>query len=289
VAGSLMLEQGVARAVEDTRRAVELATGDAEEVVSGALAAHARALYFAGELDRASAVASRCLEHAEAARRAPSAIHARATLALVGVERGRLVAARAQAEHAREVAGGIGTGRSWLDANASAAVGSVLLAEGRPAEAEQELAAAGKLFAGEVASVHQAWLLVLLARARIHRGRIQEAGETLASALQVIEDLPDVGVVAALASEVERELDDARERAASGALLDAPSPAELSVLRLLETDLSVREIGLRLFLSSNTIRSHMRSLYRKLGVHTRGDAVVRATALGLLDDASSHG
>lgn len=288
VARSLMLEKGVARAVVDTRRAVDLATGNAEEVISGALASYARALYFAGDLERASAVASRCLEHPEAERRAPSMIHARGTLALVGVELGRLTAARRQAERAKEVATRIGTTRSWLGANASAALGAVLLAEGAPAEAERELAAAEEFFAGDIANVHQAWLLVLLARTRILRGRIEEAGEALGAALQLLDDLPDAGFVPALASEVERELADARARAASGALLDAPSPAEMSVLQLLHTDLSVREIGVELFLSPNTIRSHMRSLYRKLGVHTRADAVARATALGLLGAGPIH-
>jgi LuxR family maltose regulon positive regulatory protein len=47
------------------------------------------------------------------------------------------------------------------------------------------------------------------------------------------------------------------------------------------TDLSNREIGERLFLSPNTIRSHRRALYIKLGVHSRADAIARATALGL--------
>jgi LuxR family maltose regulon positive regulatory protein len=51
----------------------------------------------------------------------------------------------------------------------------------------------------------------------------------------------------------------------------------------LATDLSTREIAERLFLSQNTIRSHTRALYRKLAVHTRADAIARATTLGLLE------
>ena len=61
------------------------------------------------------------------------------------------------------------------------------------------------------------------------------------------------------------------------------------MLRLLATDLSTRQIGEQLFLSPNTIRSHKRALYRKLGVHSRADAVARATALGLLGQAESPG
>jgi ATP/maltotriose-dependent transcriptional regulator MalT len=55
------------------------------------------------------------------------------------------------------------------------------------------------------------------------------------------------------------------------------------VLRLLRADLSYSGIGERLFLSQNTIRSHTRRCTASSGVHTRADAVARATALGLLE------
>ena len=54
------------------------------------------------------------------------------------------------------------------------------------------------------------------------------------------------------------------------------------MLRLLDTDLSVRQIGEELFLSANTVRTHKRSIYRKLSVNSRADAVARAGALGLV-------
>jgi LuxR family transcriptional regulator, maltose regulon positive regulatory protein len=66
-----------------------------------------------------------------------------------------------------------------------------------------------------------------------------------------------------------------------------PSDAKLAVLALPASGLSNREIGERLFLSSNTIRSHLRTLYHKLGVHSRPDAIARATALGLLGQTQS--
>jgi len=53
------------------------------------------------------------------------------------------------------------------------------------------------------------------------------------------------------------------------------------VLALLPTHLSRAEIAWRCFLSLNTIRSHTRSIYRKLGVNSRSEAVARAEALGL--------
>ena len=68
-----------------------------------------------------------------------------------------------------------------------------------------------------------------------------------------------------------------------------PSAAELGVLRLLATDLTQREIGTQLYLSVNTVKTHTRSLYRKLGASSREEAVTRASALGLLDVAESPG
>ena len=55
------------------------------------------------------------------------------------------------------------------------------------------------------------------------------------------------------------------------------------MLKLLASDLSAREIGKTLFLSPNTIRTHTRVLYRKLGVNSRAEAVARATSLGLIE------
>ena len=57
---------------------------------------------------------------------------------------------------------------------------------------------------------------------------------------------------------------------------------ELEVLGLLATRLSRREIGQRLYVSLNTVKTHQRALYRKLGVEDRAAAVTRARELGLL-------
>ena len=60
------------------------------------------------------------------------------------------------------------------------------------------------------------------------------------------------------------------------------SNAELAVLRLLRSELSQREISAELQLSFNTIKTHARNIYRKLGVATRADAVDRARRLRLI-------
>ena len=51
------------------------------------------------------------------------------------------------------------------------------------------------------------------------------------------------------------------------------SPAEQRVAALLGTDLTFAEIGTRLFLTRNTVKSHVRRIYRRLGVHDRQSAV----------------
>jgi LuxR family transcriptional regulator, maltose regulon positive regulatory protein len=71
-------------------------------------------------------------------------------------------------------------------------------------------------------------------------------------------------------------------REAPHELADPLNERELTVLRFLPTNLSATEIGNELFLSVNTVKTHMRKLYAKLDVHTRAEAVERGRALGLL-------
>ena len=66
------------------------------------------------------------------------------------------------------------------------------------------------------------------------------------------------------------------------ALLEPLSVREQSVLRFLPTLMSNAEIAGELFVTSNTVKTHLKSIYRKLGVSRRRDAVERARALELL-------
>ncbi len=59
--------------------------------------------------------------------------------------------------------------------------------------------------------------------------------------------------------------------------------AELRTLQFLPTHLSLREIGERLYITRNTVKTHTVSVYRKLGVGSRSEAVARGRELGLLD------
>jgi DNA-binding CsgD family transcriptional regulator len=74
-----------------------------------------------------------------------------------------------------------------------------------------------------------------------------------------------------------------RRPPAAGAV--ALTQGETRVLHYLPTNLSAREIARELFLSVNTIKTHQRHLYAKLGAGSRSQAVERARALGLLAPA----
>ena len=73
---------------------------------------------------------------------------------------------------------------------------------------------------------------------------------------------------------------------APAANADELSEAELRVVRYLPTNLRTPEIASELFVSTNTVRTHLRHIYAKLGAHGRAEAVDRARELGLL--APSH-
>jgi len=65
-------------------------------------------------------------------------------------------------------------------------------------------------------------------------------------------------------------------------LVEPLSERELDVLRLLTTHLSSSEIAAELFIATSTVRSHIKSIYSKLNVHSRTEAVEQAGELGLL-------
>lgn len=68
----------------------------------------------------------------------------------------------------------------------------------------------------------------------------------------------------------------------TGSCAEELSDGELRGLRLLASELTQREIGSELYLSLNTVKSHARSIFRKLGVSGREQAVARARELELI-------
>jgi LuxR family transcriptional regulator, maltose regulon positive regulatory protein len=71
--------------------------------------------------------------------------------------------------------------------------------------------------------------------------------------------------------------------------LEPLSDSELRVLRYLPTNLTGPEIAGELYVSHNTVRTHISHLYAKLGTHTRAETVARARALGLLAPSPLRG
>jgi LuxR family maltose regulon positive regulatory protein len=63
--------------------------------------------------------------------------------------------------------------------------------------------------------------------------------------------------------------------------LEALTDREREVLRLLSTELSGPEIARQLYVSVNTVKTHTKRIYDKLGVHSRYEAIERAQQLGL--------
>ena len=78
-------------------------------------------------------------------------------------------------------------------------------------------------------------------------------------------------------------------RPESAVLLERLSESELRVLRFLPSNLSASEIAGQLYVSTSTVKTHMRHIYEKLDAHRRTDAVDRARELGLLGPAARSG
>jgi LuxR family maltose regulon positive regulatory protein len=72
------------------------------------------------------------------------------------------------------------------------------------------------------------------------------------------------------------------DRPSSQPLIEPLSQRELEVLRLIAEGLSNQEIGERLFLALDTIKGHNRSIFEKLEVKRRTEAIARGRELGLL-------
>ena len=162
--------------------------------------------------------------------------------------------------------------------SSSAALGA--LADGRPVDAERALRRAKKMQPAIEGGALHAWQLATVARILAARGRLTQAERSLAQAQAVLAVCRDAGAVAARVEHAEREVAALREPGPGPA--EPLSPAELVVLREFGDGRTAREIGAVLYLSVNTVKSHIRSIYRKLGVATREDALARAHALELL-------
>jgi LuxR family maltose regulon positive regulatory protein len=107
------------------------------------------------------------------------------------------------------------------------------------------------------------------------------AGDLLDEAGRALERTPDAPVLRDWLHEALSEVDLALR--STGGSDWSLTTAELRVLRFLPSHLSFREIADRLCVSPNTVKTHARGIYRKLGVSSRGNAVDRARGAGLVD------
>jgi LuxR family maltose regulon positive regulatory protein len=118
---------------------------------------------------------------------------------------------------------------------------------------------------------------------RVHLALADTAGAR--TLMHEVDDLlnrrPGLGTLVGEAHALRTRIPIERGRNPSGA--SSLTAAELRILPLLATHLPVPEIAAELFLSPHTIKSQMKSIYRKLGVATRSQAVARSRELALLE------
>jgi LuxR family maltose regulon positive regulatory protein len=128
---------------------------------------------------------------------------------------------------------------------------------------------------------YEAECRIVLARAALRVNGPAAAGGLLDEAGRALDRIPDGPVLREWLDNAIAEVDLAQSSTADADW--SLTTAELRVLRFLPSHLSFREIADRLYVSPNTVKTHARGIYRKLGVSSRGNAVDRARGAGLVD------
>ena len=167
----------------------------------------------------------------------------------------------------------------WICAGAHFATARALERSSQLDNAKIEMRRALELARRGAGPVTTAWLLTHLVRLLATCHDPAGAQQCLEEARAALAAAPDAAAVVDMVAAAGRHLA-ARGRARAAA--EGLSERELMVLRLLATSLTQREIGRELFLSLNTVKSHTRSIFRKLGASSREQAVIRARELELI-------
>jgi LuxR family maltose regulon positive regulatory protein len=281
---------GVEGALAEARRAIELEADPAERGYAMSRIALGRVLLGAGRAGEAADVLAQAWAMPVATAMSP-VNRMQAAGALVGawvatgdLERARRLC-RAVEPAAAELDG------AWGDASAPALT-LLRTAEGQLASAEGDAAAARVVLrrAVELARAwgHQSHLVSALAacaRAELAAGHKTDARALLNEAHEAAADGPVLPASSDALRDAEAQVGrqvvhDARR--ARQVLVEELTDRELAILRALQGPLNQREIGAELFISLNTVKGYTKSLYRKLGVSDREDAVAQARVLGLL-------
>jgi LuxR family maltose regulon positive regulatory protein len=208
----------------------------------------------------------------------PAAAMAVAERALIAIERGEWQDADILAARGVAILGG-------LEHTLEAAI--VFTAAARSATHAGDLVNARGLIAKATEARHlltyaapwTAQFQLELARAHLELGDLNGARSLLRDLGDILRQRPDLGTVGDDAAQLRGALDSAREHVLAAASLTA---AELRLLPFLATHLSFPEIGERLTVSRHTVKTQAISIYRKLGVSSRSEAISRARAVGLL-------
>ena len=278
------------------RDGVDQMLSDAEDAVAGlpdqslwrptALLLQGAALVLLGDDHHGDAVLADAVDAAESLDATATRVTAISERAVVAASRNDHDAAEALALEARSLVTNGGGDTEAACALESATSARALLRHNRWAEARAELASAGRLTPSLTYALP--WLAVQarleLVRAHVTLRDAEGARAMLSEIGQILRHRPRLGGLFEQTGELQREVDampEARPGKGSGL-----TGAELRLLPLLATHLSFREIGERLFVSRNTVKTQAISLYRKLGVSSRSDAIDRATRLGLVERAT---
>ncbi len=261
--------------LEHARRAVDL-EGPGSPWRPLACWALGMGLYFKGERDEADEWFAEAAATAPASNQWLAGTSSLAYRSLIAGENGRADEQRILAEAAAQF--GLEHGTEEAVGTVPLAVGASLAERGRPEEAlpliEHGVALA-RTFGQPIQVAH-----ALLGQAAVLRamGEHKATAAAIADARSVLAQCPDPGILAEPLSTLEgpatirHVLSEDREL----------TPRELGVLKLLCCDLSERDIGRELYVSHYTVHSHVRSIYRKLAVHSRADALERSRELHLL-------
>jgi LuxR family maltose regulon positive regulatory protein len=270
-------------ALETARRAVTLRFGEAPLARSEAHCVHGAALLFSGNSREAQAAFQQAVQVADDIGDRRARTYALGYLAMMSAEHDQHTDAELYIRRASGSGRDLGEAVHYVDVVVSLAAAIVLDARGNGAAAA---------FAADMAVMlaRQGGALPELAKALLVRADICErsgdrhtAKANLEEVEQLVRHSAGPGVLPALLTAAERSMGIAMApRGAASAPREGLTPKEFEVLGLLATRLSRREIAERLFVSINTVKTHQRSLYRKLDADDRSTALARARNLGLL-------
>ena len=273
----------VAAALEAARRAITLDFDDALQARSAACCMYGSALYFSGSIDEAQATFRRAVQLAERVGDRRRRIYALGYLALIAAESGQF----ADAEHQIRRTTGVGTypagGEHFVNAIVSLAAATILDLRGDRAAAADAAHLAVSLARKGGGILELAKTLVVRANILADLGDHETAAASRNEAIALLRGCADADIAQTVLTAAPRSKCVAvRLRNQGDTAAEELTAKEQEVLRLLATRLSRREIGQRLYVSLNTVKTHQRALYRKLGVENRAAAVARARELGLL-------